>query len=372
MGKNRFNLKEFFINLGLLIFSLIFVFGLAESACRFFYDENGLFEKAVINKIDIISRFADSQSYFDGKTGLVYDSTTRRINANWYAKFFQKKNINKEKEKGVCRIIVLGDSFSVGAGLENSYKNENIYHKLLEKSLNNKKGEFAPIKEFQVLSFADGALNTYQEYLILKDLAVEYQPDLVILQFTDNDTEPTRVPLGSDDYGQFIYSRTNVLLINNLPVPIWPFLNNHWGEFLLKKSALARFISYKTNIILNKNIISKKEVDLTLDSVIKINDLLKNKSVPLVAINFAPTQKSINHCQDEYEFGGKVLSEKLRRLAGEAGIVYFDICDYAENIYNLKTDLETADEGHYNEPGHRLAADILEKAVTNIIKKENH
>ena len=60
---------------------------------------------------------------------------------------------SKIKEKGIFRIIILGDSFTYGHGIDNI---NNVYHKILERKLN----EGLKEKRFEVMSLVrrDGAI----------------------------------------------------------------------------------------------------------------------------------------------------------------------------------------------------------------------
>ena len=79
-----------------------------------------------------------------------------------------------EKEEGVFRIVVLGDSFmeAYQVPLEQSFP------RLLEKNLNKRLS-----KKVEVINLGVGGYGTAQEYLYLKEEGLKYKPDLVILAF---------------------------------------------------------------------------------------------------------------------------------------------------------------------------------------------
>jgi hypothetical protein len=80
------------------------------------------------------------------------------------------------KPAGVYRVAVLGDSYSEAMHVSM----EDTYWHLLEKKLTQ-----CLAKPVEVMSFAVAGYGTAQQYLTLKDVALPYQPDLVLLQFTN-------------------------------------------------------------------------------------------------------------------------------------------------------------------------------------------
>lgn len=73
------------------------------------------------------------------------------------------------------RIIMLGDSMSFGLNI----KLEDTYGKIISKNL-----------AYDVLNFSTSGYNTEQELSILKNKAIFYQPDIIILNFCLNDIYP--------------------------------------------------------------------------------------------------------------------------------------------------------------------------------------
>jgi lysophospholipase L1-like esterase len=85
------------------------------------------------------------------------------------------------KPEGVYRIFVLGDSIAFGDGLPAAQ----AFPDTLERILNEKR----PPK-VEVLNGGIRGYNTYQESLLLKEVGLKYQPDLVVLAYALNDSEP--------------------------------------------------------------------------------------------------------------------------------------------------------------------------------------
>lgn len=86
-----------------------------------------------------------------------------------------------EKPPGVFRIVIAGDSVTMGAGVGN----EDTYPAVLERAL----AARHPRRRFQVLNIGMGGLNGRQVIARLEALGLAYQPDLVVYGYTLNDIE---------------------------------------------------------------------------------------------------------------------------------------------------------------------------------------
>lgn len=116
-----------------------------------------------------------------------------KINSNG----FRDYEYHKDKGSTTFRILVLGDSFTFGIGVDM----EETYPKLLEKMLNRHLGEKGPQKYEVINAGADG-YGTEQEYLYLENLGNQYRPDLVIIGLYSNDVTDVMKGISSD------YTRT--------------------------------------------------------------------------------------------------------------------------------------------------------------------
>lgn len=92
---------------------------------------------------------------------------------------FREKEYPLERVPGVRRIAVLGDSFTLGVGVEFS----EIFAKRLEERLNRERGPH------EVINFGVSGYNTRMELATLREIAGRFKPDLVILGYVLNDTE---------------------------------------------------------------------------------------------------------------------------------------------------------------------------------------
>ncbi|MFC1976629.1 hypothetical protein ACFLXQ_09535, partial [Chloroflexota bacterium] len=95
---------------------------------------------------------------------------------------FRDRNFDVPKPANVCRIMVLGDSFTWGSGLTP----EERYTNLVETHLNQTFSD----KEFEVVNFAEPGWPTVIERDILRDYKELVAPDLIVVGFVYSDTQP--------------------------------------------------------------------------------------------------------------------------------------------------------------------------------------
>ncbi len=150
--------------------------------------------------MEIISKSIEKKYFFDTKVylqkakpvlhrisdipGLSYELMANAETENGFYAINSKGIRDREfvipKPKGVFRILVLGDSVTFGT----EYFVESTYPKILEKLLNDKVG--ATLK-YEVLNAGVCSYNAVQKFLLLKNKLLDYEPDMVILQFLNDD-----------------------------------------------------------------------------------------------------------------------------------------------------------------------------------------
>jgi len=86
-----------------------------------------------------------------------------------------------QKQDGVFRIVVTGDSFTYGTGVPSM---EHIFVKRLERALNADPGS---AHRYEVINGAEPGYNTPHEYKWLRDEGIKYEPDLLIVVYFFND-----------------------------------------------------------------------------------------------------------------------------------------------------------------------------------------
>lgn len=109
------------------------------------------------------------------------------------------------------RIIVLGDSLTLGWGV----KEEDTFEHILEEKLNSR-------YPTEIINFGIGNYNTVQEVNLFIEKGVKYKPDKVVLFYFINDAEVTPKKsklwfLGYSEFVSFFWSRINIFTDKYLP-----------------------------------------------------------------------------------------------------------------------------------------------------------
>jgi lysophospholipase L1-like esterase len=109
-----------------------------------------------------------------------HDGVSYRINADG----FRDGPYARRKPPGTFRIVVLGDSVAFGFGVQA----EETFPKQLEQLL---RVRLAPA-DVEVLNLGVNGYNPYTEAMLFVDVGVDYEADLVLVQFCPNDLgDPT-------------------------------------------------------------------------------------------------------------------------------------------------------------------------------------
>jgi len=167
--------RSLLINTSLFLFSILLVCALAEIALRmasfnpfaeFFADEGrSVFIRPSQNPQRIYEATPNTNGY----------GWETRININNHG--FRGREYSLNKPAGTFRIVVIGDSITFG----NRLAPEENYPAVLE-SLYQQAS-----KSVEVLNLGLGGYDTLQEVATLKDIGLQFDPDLVILGYCIND-----------------------------------------------------------------------------------------------------------------------------------------------------------------------------------------
>jgi len=96
-------------------------------------------------------------------------------------------DVEVEKEPGTYRIVVIGDSFTMGWGVAEP----DTWARVLEKRLNARAPCGLPLAaRYEVLNLGVGNYNAAQEVALLRKVGLGLHPDLVIMGSFINDAEP--------------------------------------------------------------------------------------------------------------------------------------------------------------------------------------
>lgn len=306
------------------------------------------------------------------------------------------ENYNLKKAKNVTRIIFLGDSFTYGVGVTL----ENTYSKKLENILNKRKNaNYEAIN----MGFADGGYTTDIHYLYLKEKGLDFSPDAVFLGlFIGNDISDlnrnTWVKNNSNRFPENITSEYHYVDDKNR-LRIY-YENESYYEKYRTLGKVNYFLSKKSHLfVLFKNFVIRKTYqpekifleripEDSMSNINKIEALIKemkkisgeNNALFIVVIIPPKTQVWDSEWQKYHQ-----IYKNLYPSRNMPQKLFMDFCE-SNNVtcINLlpkffgkanEGGLYYPIDGHWDEKGHQLAADIIYKelAKENILNKTlNH
>ena len=171
-------MKEFFANIGLSVLSILVALIVGEGFAYYFdtAPEVGFLQKGRYRLS------SNPEIGYEPVPGFVPPSKDLHLIDyldTSSALGYRSGDYPEQKPYGTTRLIVLGDSITAGWGIE-AY--QDTFPGLLESQLGD--------RNVQVVSFGVTGYNTLQEVATLEERGLAYDPDIVILQYSENDTYP--------------------------------------------------------------------------------------------------------------------------------------------------------------------------------------
>lgn len=334
-------IKNISIGLGLSILSLLLFFIIAEVVVRILYPE-------------IIPSTA-------------YDWSSRH------------KEYSLEKDPGSFRIVVLGDSYTFGQGV----KRDETFPKKLEKLLNSMNGQI----KFEVINLGFCGLNTVGELEILAERGINpitwqpdykyrglaYKPDLILLEFTSNDSTSGRAMEQIKQFDDKWRTGEVVIRVNSgtysLPIP------ESIDKLLTKNSRFYLFFLSRYNQIVAKlgmreggdsailSVLGRYKDDFegwvnVKEALTAMSSISRQELVPIALVVY-PDMFRLN----DYPF--KETHKKVVGVGNALGFHALDLTPYFEGLdaNSLKA---TPFDGHPNAKAHDIAA----RAISEFLIKE--
>ena len=289
--------------------------------------------------------------------------------------------VTLKKPSGVFRILVLGDSFTVGANV----RQEEAYPKVLEKRL---KDVYGP--RIQVVNTGVGGWDPFQYAQYFEHYGHQFEPDLILIGFfVGNDTFSNLTNLGqlgtailghrlSKDAAArpfiklqvFLYEHSNLarLLLNRGPVASSTFIRKQCDDFTewylaVQRARMPNHLRY-----------SSAQRDKAQESVNQIRRIRDRAGdfVPVV-VALLPDENQINQSLQkrilpadrlsEYDF--KMPQSMLTEMFREIGIQTIDVLPAVLADHRCLYMNDT----HWTPEGHALAASVILEQLTPILAK---
>jgi lysophospholipase L1-like esterase len=184
-------LRKILIRVAVLTLALVVGLCVLELAARVVFDRNGMHYGIEMWKYaKHLKRKSNnpemSHEHVPGSEAVLM-GVTMTINSQG----LRDREFSLQKEPGTYRIMILGDSMTVGWGAPV----EATYPKVLEQRIADSRSR-ASVPRVEVINTGVGNYNTCQELAYFRDRGLKYEPDMLVLGFYINDAEPTPKPSG--------------------------------------------------------------------------------------------------------------------------------------------------------------------------------
>ena len=371
-------------NAALFVFVLIFCFVLLELSIRIFLPQT----------LNIYKYNKDYVFEFRPRAELNYvrGEFSQQIKFNSEG-FRDKERDYFSKNETIYRIAFLGDSFVSALEVSEENRTSNILEKELNKQFNSSKN----IKvKFEVLNLGINGYSTEQELLQLEKKIINYNPDLIILNYYIGNDQ-------IDNYERKIFEfkegklsvNQNRIFSQRWPRSIFYFLTGKSHLISLIFNNYQRIISYfnhsasdirkevgagsgkefiELSILKNETEMSKTIWQKTELLLKNISSFAEEKDKKFVVI-IIPDRIQENEKDLKYLLSANNFSESdidierpQKTLTGFFEKEKINYLDLLPVLKNKSSEIHYGEDFHWNEKGHKLVAEkILQKLINESI-----
>jgi lysophospholipase L1-like esterase len=270
-------------------------------------------------------------------SGLKLEERGIEIKINGFGFRDKNYNLNKGDKK---RVIFIGDSLTYGW----SINLHETYHKQLEELLHSKN------YDADVMGMGIVGYNTVQEYYLIKEKVLKFNPDIIVLQICSNDFRRT-LGIKKEQKGE----NYSLIPYRDAAIP-YVLARSSITHFLMRSSHLYKFINLKLELLIkkwNKNYTVKEYFlmgeEKSFRYLKKIKKILDGEGIKFCAVIF-PNRKT----RETYRHAS--LHKRIGNLLTNLQVPYIDL--YREFNITGPADI-WADKSHPNGKGNRIAAETL-------------
>ncbi len=315
-----------FINIILIVVTLLIFLFLMEIILRIIYPiysnyNTEMWRYSRDMKIPSSNKLM-SYEHTPNKSGLYY-GTMITTNADGFRDYYY----DVKKPLSTYRILMLGDSVTLGWGTNSS----DIFSKVIERKLNS----MISGKKIEVINTGIGCYNTQMEVELLKQKGLKYNPDMIILNYYINDPEPTK--------------KTNTILYF-LQKNLYTYMF-FWDKFsnLFLKLKNETYISYYSRLYED----SYNGKTIMLQSINELAKIVHEKDIKLLIVVYPDFHNFPNY---RFEY----VTHLIRNASISNRIYFLDLLPYFKDI-DPESIWVSKEDAHPNSFGHSIAADAITK-----------
>lgn len=256
-------------------------------------------------------------------------------NQNWYERHWQPNSLGyRDREwtpemlAGRTKIMVLGDSFVAGVGIDDP---ADRFSDLLGQMLGG---------EYIVMNVGESGAGTKDE--IVNAIDYPYRPDVTILSFYINDIEPTAKDMG--------FGRPSLSIARPAIVDYSYALNFfYWRLFRLKRQQVSdNYWTWLFGVYNNPDVWQIYQREL-----LQVYQLTHERDIQSIVVIF-PHLLAIEH--------SRPITSQVARLYAQQGVPVVDVTELVADKKPTKLIVNPVDS-HPNEFVHRLVAEALYQII---------
>lgn len=251
---------------------------------------------------------------------------------------FRDRQRSIEKEEGVYRIAVIGDSYTFGWLIDDpNDRYTNILNGLLNSNIDNTGTK--NIRHFEVFNFSIPGIGPEEEFEIYNQFVKKYNIDLVILGLLPNDI------LHKKDEG----------VVPDIPIPEWILKNSYFTSYLVREKMIHDFKQLKWVDDYFDSIHSaygdSNQLDYFINNIVSFRDTVNENNSDFLAVLFPIFFDFYNNPLD---------AERLIiiRSFEDNNIGIIDLFPYFEGR-NVKELIVNDFDPHPNESAHSIISNVL-------------
>ena len=270
---------------------------------------------------------------------------------------YRDYNYPLDKSASSLRIVVLGDSITVGTGL----LLDETYSKILEDMLNESPPASA-YNHFEVMNMGVCAYNTIREVELLKEKGLTFDPNMVIMQYCLDDIMPSIV----ETIWEVGYKKTWVRIIEFIKNIMFTLRFSKFIQYIHHKLLYRIYVMIEekrvekmgglANVLYSKSGTNWLE---TMNALKRFAKLAKEEKINTLLVIF-PRFESLN---ENYPY--RKCHRLIKDTCFEIGIPVLDLFDTYKgmNPEMLRLSEETVDWWHPNKLGNEIAAQEIYKYI---------
>lgn len=295
--------------------------------------------------------------YYDPKIGLRYYPNQRRhmvtgehdlgtMTINEWG--FRTPPVAIEKRAGSCRVVCLGDSFTLGWGADDAHTYPHVLQEWCDR-------ELGPGR-IEVLDCGQPDFNTVNEERLYRAVVRRFSPDVVVLGYVLNDVAPeTLGPINMNSRLEYRVGSTAIMRF--LRLHVWHRLGIYqYADTSENRRRRTEFAANEPEVLLHPDgVVGKPYWDVSMSALAQLAAEVKADGAKFLLMSF-PTRRQLEELP---KVGDEVRApqRRLARAAGDLGIPFLDLCDaFASRGLTSFSDL---DKAHPSPAGYEIAGKTL-------------